>query len=369
LLAAAAAVNALGLKLLQATSHEKLNVTLSPVSISAALALAAAGAKEQTATEMAHVLGVGGEVALPHLIQLLEQIPSTEGAAFAYANRAYLEQTLSILSNYLDFLSKTSTSPIENVDFKQNFKQVRSEINAFVEQQTGQRIKNLLGAGALDSETQLVLINAVVFDGAWQHVFKKSYTRPKPFYGVGGSTTVPMMYITESFKTAQLEAVDVVGLPYRDSSMVLWLLVPQDRDGISALVQSLDLTRLAAMLKATRQDRVHLALPKFKVETGSFSLKPALQQLGMKSAFRADARFDGISALALQKQLCIGEVMHSAMLEVDEEGTRAAAATAAKMIPSSEPPEIRADRPFVFVLRDELTGAILFLGRLDQPKS
>jgi len=236
-----------------------------------------------------------------------------------------------------------------------------------VEEQTESRIKDLIPQGAIDPMTRLVLTNAVYFNAAWQSQFEKAATTQGTFHLIdGGAVSVPMMHQTESFGYSQGDGFQVVELPYDGGEMSMVILLPDD-GRLKELEDSLDADVLQSAVDSLQWTRLALSMPGFTMES-SFGLKDALSALGMVTAFAPGAAdFSGMDGT---RELYIGEVGHTAFVEVDQAGTEAAAATAVIMQATAmpaEPIELTIDRPFLFLIRDIETGTVLFLGRVMNP--
>ena len=233
---------------------------------------------------------------------------------------------------------------LREVDFVKQTEAARRTINRWVERQTRDKIKDLLAKGTLTPMTRLVLTNAIYFKGDWASQFKKKNTKDAPFkLSAGKSVKAPMMKL----------------------SMVIFL--PKKVDGLPDVEKSLGKTGPDALLKKLHEQEVVVSVPKFKM-TSQFGLKKVLTAMGMKDAFTGKADFSGMNG---RKDLFISAVIHKAFVDVNEEGTEAAAATAVVMVGGAAPappPVFRADHPFLFLIRHEKTGVVLFMGRVMSPK-
>jgi serpin B len=235
----------------------------------------------------------------------------------------------------------------------------------------------LIPEKGVDDQTRLVLVNALYFLGDWATPFEKDNTVPMPFrLSAKESKDVPTMNRTDSFKVAQKDGVTALQLPYKGAQMSMLILLPDAADGLEAMEKGMSNAKLDALVSGLKSERVYVALPKFKIEPAtSLKLKPALVELGMKTAFdgrRAD--FTGIAnPPSPDDRLVISQVFHKGFIRVDEKGTEAAAATAVSMARAggvpSKPRELKVDHPFAFVIRDEASGLILFLGSVKNPLS
>jgi serpin B len=353
------------------------NLFFSPTSISVALAMTAAGARGQTQSEMATVLHLDADLAQAHAHyqQLLAQWNAT-GQKRAYqlrvANRLWGQKGFTIRPEFLALTRQQYGAEMLLVDFAQPAAASR-EINQWVEQQTNNKIKDLVPPSSLDALTRLVLTNAVYFKGDWVQPFDKQNTQEQDFtVSTDRKVKAPLMHQQTRMGYAADGTLQALELPYAGGELSMVVLLPKKVDGLPELEKTLTFDKLAALVSKLRVREVNIFLPKFKLET-SFGLGPTLEAMGMKRAFsKEDADFSGISSA---ESLYISAVLHKAYVDVNEEGTEAAAATAVVMAPTAareapRPPPIpvfRADHPFLFLIRDTKAGSILFMGRLSDP--
>jgi serpin B len=355
------------------------NLVFSPASVSIALAMTYAGAKGTTATEMASVMHytLPAERLHPAFDALdLALAARGEGKLGAdggpmrlhVVNAAWAEKTYTFKSDYLDTLAINYGAGVNLLDFIGAPDASRVTINNWVADQTEQKIKDLLSPEAIDNSTRLVLTNAVYFNAAWKEAFDPENTHDGAFTRQDGSTvTTPFMGAhLASAAGVQGSGYAAVSLPYQDDRLSLLLVVP-DAGTFAAFESSLDAAKLNAIVASLSNQQVILGMPRFKIETGQ-SLAGLLQGLGMNSAFiYGAADFSGMDGT---HNLYIGDVIHKAFIAVAEKGTEAAAATAVVMKAGSAAPSgltIYADRPFLYFLRDQPTGSILFMGRVMDP--
>lgn len=370
--------NALGFDLYKRHTKEPGNLVLSPASITTALAMTWGGAKGETAAQMQKVLHVEGsprEVmeTSGRLVRSLED-PSRP-IVFRVANQLFGEKTFSFERPFLDDTARAYGAPIEGVDFIGAPEPARARINEWVEGKTEKRIKDLVPSGGITGATRLVLVNAIYFLGDWELPFEKERTHDAPF-STGATTkkNVPTMAQTNHLRFAEKDGVSAIELPYAGGDLSMLLLVPDQVDGLAALEGALDAQKLDGFVAALQTERIFLSLPKFEIApAASFSLGRDLRALGMLDAFDAGkADFTGIANPASpSERLSIGDVFHKGFVEVNEKGTEAAAATAVTMTKAAaaaeRPREIRIDRPFFFVIRDNASGLVLFMGRVTDP--
>jgi serpin B len=374
--AASAAVNAFGLDLYRLVAADADNAVFSPASIALALAMARAGAAGTTAEEMDAVLHDVASDANASWLNALDQALTGRSGTFADANGKPHDITLRIANApfaqfdmalrpaYLEALAARFGAGLRLVDYVRETEAARRLINGWVDEQTEQRIPELLVPGVLTPMTRLTLVNAIYLKAPWLTPFAPESTVIGDFTRADATTVqVPLMSQTAALRYATGDGWQVVELPYVGESLSMTVIVPDD---IAAFEARLDADGLAAMVGALEDRQVALTFPRFGIET-KVELAEVLAALGMPTAFSGVADFSGITDA---EQLFISEVIHQANIDVDEEGTEAAAATAVVMRATSapEPPVlVRIDRPFLFALRDVPTGAVLFLGRVGDP--
>jgi serpin B len=371
-----AAGNQFGLDLHTQLDREQpgKNLFFSPTSISVALAMTAAGARGQTETEMAQVLHFDNQLAEAHAYyhKLLQQWNAADPKRpyqLRVANRLWGQRDYPIQPPFLALTKQEYGAEMQLLDFAQAGP-ARREINQWVEKQTNDKIKDLIPSGAIDGSTRLVLTNAVYFKGNWLRPFAKTATQDEDFaVSAERKVKVPLMHQKAAFGYAEEDTFQALELPYEGNELSMVVLLPKQTDGLSELEKSLSLDRLQAVLSKLNSRQVVTSLPRFKLES-SFSLNSTLQAMGMNRAFSRQADFTGISSV---ENLFISAVVHKAYVDVNEEGTEAAAATGVVMsramaVRRPDPvPVFRADHPFLFLIRDVKAGSVLFMGRLIDP--
>jgi serpin B len=351
------------------------NLFFSPYSISTALAMTYAGARGETSRQMAEALRFAPEQGRLHatfaaIAADVAQAGKAKGVVLHIANALWEERGHGILDEFRRIVKTAYGGRVEEVSFTDDAEGVRRTINEWVAEQTQGKIRDLIGPGVLSSLTRLVLTNAIYFKGAWLSAFEQKATRDEPFWtSATDSIPVPMMNQTGRFRYAESDQVQVLELPYAGREISMTVLLPKKKDGLAELERGLTLDQLSGRLSGLREQKVLVQLPKFKV-TSQFELRRALGALGMTDAFCDRADFSGIDG---KKDLFISAVIHKAFVDVSEEGTEAAAATAVAIgvtsIARPAPvPEFRADHPFMFLIRHVPSGTILFLGRVANPK-
>jgi serpin B len=285
------------------------------------------------------------------------------------ANSLWPQQGYPFLDEYLALLRKHYGVAITAVDYQRAAEEARTRINDWVAAKTEERIQNLIPPGILDGLTRLVLVNAIYFKGKWQTQFKEADTQDDAFRVAAEQTVqAPMMSKRVKARYASQSAFDILELPYVGGEVALVVLLPKEIDGLQALEAELSAENVARWLDALTERDVFVFLPRFQM-TSRFRLDKTLAAMGMADAFREIAAdFSGMDGQL--HWLYIGAVLHQAFVEVNEEGTEAAAATAVVMETKAMPvrlPIFRADHPFVFLIRENRTGSILFAGRLVDP--
>ncbi|SDQ21062.1 serpin family protein [Natronobacterium texcoconense] len=378
------------------------NVFFSPYSISVALAMTFAGARGETAAEMADALRYelatedddhtlryelatedddlhaafgaledeferrnedGEEVEQPEWSEA-EGDEDDLGFQLSSANAVWADEGYPFDEEYFELLEAYYGAGEHVVDFAGNPEEARQEINEWVEERTNDRIEDLLPEGSIDAATRLVLTNAVYFLAAWEYDFDPAATEPETFTGIDGSETeVEMMHQSAELQYADVDGHQLVELPYANGDTSMIVVLPAEGE-FEAFEESFTVDRLATMLEETSRPEVDLAMPRFGVES-KFSLVETMRELGMERAFGGGADFSGMVE-GDDGGLFVDDIVHQSFVEVDEEGTEAAAATAVIMAESAPPDQVEmtVDRPFLFYIRDRPTETPLFVGRI-----
>jgi serpin B len=355
------------------------NLFFSPFSIRSALGMAHAGARGETAREMSKALRLSSWNETPHagFAEIIPRLNATGRAQheMAVANSLWGQEGAPFLSDFLDRIAKDFGGGMNHVDFRRAAAAARVTINQWVEEKTRLKIRGLIPPGSVDSDTRLVLVNAVYFKGRWVLEFDRSATRNETFrLEGGGKVKAPLMnqHAEVRYRAAAGYQVD---LAYRGKALSMLVLLPDRKSGLRDLESSLSTRMLHDCVAQMGYCGVRLCFPRFKITWGSEDLRDYLSTLGMPLAFtRFRADFSGINGLKppQEEALFISNVFHKAFVEANEEGTEAAAATAVGhsevTAPAPAPERIfRADHPFLFAIRDRKSGAILFLGRVADP--
>lgn len=379
--------NAFVLDLYHAVKDKGDNLFYSPYSISCALAMAYAGARGNTEAQMANTLHFGfPQQELHNLFNALDLDLNSRGGdstdteekrlTLNLVNAVWGQKEYPFLDSFLDVLAANYDAGIRLVDFIADPESARLLINAWVAEQTANRIEELLEQGTIDASTLLVLTNAIYFKAAWAIPFDEELTRDGDFFLTDGtSVSVPMMTPSEGYGESNEEMTGTEGpgykaveLPYYGGEFAMLIVVP-DRGNFEAFEQSLDSLLIEGIVNNLESREIVLTMPKFGYES-SYTLGEVLYGMGMTDAFTPGmADFSGIDNG--YGGLYISHVIHKAFISVDEAGTEAAAATAVLFCFSAQLPplELHINRPFIYFIRDTKTGAILFVGRLLNPAS
>jgi len=359
--------------------REDGNLFFSPYSAHTALAMTATGARGKTRDEMVKVLHLPAD-------EQKALASGDLGAFYAHprkdfelsvANAIWGQKAYPWRSEFLELQKARFASAFNEADFKTDPDGERKRVNTWAEEQTRGKIKDLLPEGIISQMTRMVLANAIYFKGAWEKQFDPKHTRPMPFtLSTGTKVDVPMMHRESGFKhyvqpgqPGRFEPeFQVAELSYRGGELSMVILLPGKHDGLRALEAKLEAKALADWLAKAREEKdLDLYLPKFRIETPEMMLNEPLKQLGMVLAFD-QGRADLTGLHSGNEQLFVSAVVQKAFVDVNEEGTEAAAATAVAIDAKSARLDFRADRPFLFLIRDVKHGTILFLGRVTNPK-
>jgi serpin B len=395
---AATSTNQLAVDLHRQLATGDDNLCVSPYSIENALAMTFAGADGQTRTEMARVLhfhnnGDAVPASFGLLQHSLEEMSAktaelvkeskkfggpSEPITLNIANRLFAQKGYDFRNAFLSLVKQDYRAAFEPLDFVADASGATQHINKWVANQTRNRIRDLIPAGALDETTRLVLANALYLKAPWADPFSENATHPEPFH-VHGSAPVDvptMRKRDERFGYAEREGYSAVSLPYSGNDLQFLVLLPEDVNGLRAFESKLSAEMLAQCAKLEERD-VDLHLPKFKIEPPTITLAEKLEALGMKTAFNqptGSANFDRMAPRKPDDYLYISQVFHKTFIAVDEKGTEAAAATAVAMMAATalreRPPpiEVKVDRPFLYAIQHVPSGVCLFLGRVTDPR-
>ncbi|XP_064235126.1 serpin B3-like isoform X2 [Aotus nancymaae] len=374
--------------LFQQFRKSKNNIFYSPISITSALGMVLLGAKGNTAQQINKVLHFdqvtenttekaatyqvdkSGNVHQQFQKLLTELNKSTDAYELKIANKLFGEKTYQFLKEYLDAIKKYYQTSVESVDFVKAPEESRKKINAWVESQTNEKIKNLFPYKSIDRDTTLVLVNAIYFKGQWEKKFNKEDTKEEKFWPNKDTyKPIQMMRQYTFFNFALLEDVQakVLEIPYKAKDLSMIVLLPDEIDGLQKLEEKLTAEKLMkwTSLQNMREARVNLQLPRFKVEE-AYDLKDTLRAMGMVDVF-SDADLSGMTG---SRDLVVSKALHKAFVEVTEEGAEATAATGVVTELQSAPStneEFHCNHPFLFFIRQNKTNSILFFGRFSSP--
>ncbi len=354
-------------------AKEPGNLFLSPHSISVAMAMLQAGARGQTATEIAAVMRftLPGERLHPAFNGLTQSLAEPGTAArdkkpfrLSIVNNAWGQTGYKFEKTYLEALARYYGAGVRLTDFTGDSEGARKAINEWVSDETEKRIEDLLPEGSVLPNTRLVLVNAIYFLADWASPFKKDSTSNDAFTLADGTRVeVPAMHQQRSYSYATANGVQAVELPYEGGRLSMVVMVPERMAEFEAAID----TRAPALIATLKPATVNLAMPRFEFKA-EFALVDTLKALGIKQVFDSESDLSGIDGT---RNLYVSGVFHKAFVKVDEKGTEAAAATGIVVGETSAPVnviQVKVDRPFVFLIRDMETGAVLFLGRVADPR-
>ncbi|XP_074135083.1 leukocyte elastase inhibitor-like [Sminthopsis crassicaudata] len=357
--------------------HPTENIICSPISISTALAMILLGARGETAAEVSKVFHFNEVDQVHSRFQTLNSSINKRGTSYILklANRLFGEKSYNFLSEFLNSTQKSYGAELATVDFQHASEDARKEINQWVKEQTEGKIPELLASGTVDSLTKLVLVNAIYFKGKWEEEFDKALTTDEPFrLNKREKKSVKMMYQKKKLPYGYIEAIKcrVLELPYKGKELSMVILLPDDIEDDSTGLKQIENQLSMENLKEWTHSKnmgiidVHVRLPKFKMEN-AYNLHSDLARMGLCSLFTSGKA--DLSGMSGNKDIFISKVVHKAFLEVNEEGTEAAAATAgiATFAMLSPEEEFTANHPFIFLIRHNPTENILFLGRFSSP--
>ncbi|MDQ1435838.1 MAG: hypothetical protein QOF59_2654 [Actinomycetota bacterium] len=345
------------------------NLAIAPTSIATVLGMVAAGAKGATEKQLVDALRVPLPAAQLHaaiggLVRTLAT-RSGEGVMLREVDQTWVQQNLRLLGDFTRTLTRDYAAPLASIDFR-NTHRSADTINRWVSAKTNGKIPKLVTPDVLDA-AELVLTDAVYLDAKWEHGFDPKLTKNEPFHlGAGSTVSVPTMHLNEHLDAATGAGWTAVAVPYKGKALEMDVIVPDD---LARFEQDFGPARLDEIVAGMKPANVALALPRFEFRAHFDNLKNPLGAMGVRDAFDPD-RAD-FSAMTGKKDLFLSTVVHEAFVHVDEQGTVAAGATGGIMEPTSAEVvvPVRVDKPFVFVVRDKATRAVVFLGRVTDPRS
>jgi len=366
-------VNDFGVTLLRNLWENKpANLFISPASLELCLAMVASGARGQTQAEMLQVLGLSGmsmEEIQENNRNLLKMLNlSNTRVELRVANSLWARKGFPFYERFLSDIRKYYRAEAEVVDFTDP--ETLSRINRWVDRATNSRIDRILDR--ISQDAILILLNAIYFRGKWLYRFDPKNTEPLPFYTLSGeSQDLPTMWQEGKFDYTEDDTLQMVRLPYADNRFSMYILLPRTTSGMETLLPSLNATRLESLVEQLEEREGEIYLPRFRITFGE-TLNEPLQTLGMRQAFdELNADFGGM--LPIPPVAFVSEVKHKSVLEVNEEGTEAAAVTSVTITLTAALPEerftMRVDHPFLLIIRDERSGLFLFIGVVVDPES
>uniref|UniRef100_A0A131YC18 Serpin B n=1 Tax=Rhipicephalus appendiculatus TaxID=34631 RepID=A0A131YC18_RHIAP len=350
------------------SEHKDENVLFSPFSLGTALSVIRDGARKTTERELSGIFHYNDQDLREHFKKFLADVAGyAPNVTLLMASRMLSDYRYKVKKEYASLLHDYYNTSVSTVDFKERYEGVRVESNAWVSKHTGHKIKNLLPPGSINAGTTLVLLNAVHFKAFWEFPFEKLLTRSQNFFlDSSKSVTVPMMRQMGYFKAGHSEELKsrALEMPYRGGKCSMVILLPDEMEGLSLLEEKLSESSLRTLLASLKVADVHLAVPKISLKAGQ-SMKDTLRAVGVKQLFEKGGDLSGIFEDAATS---LSDVVHEVWLQVDEEGTEAAAATAAigagSAAPSRDVSETHfvVDHPFMFLVRSIDPDVLLFVG-------
>lgn len=375
--ATATAANEFGFALYRELRARPGSLTISPTSIASALAMTCGGARGETATELAKVMrfDCAGTAGMTRGAAIAGALEATPGVKLAIANRLFGEKTYAFKTSFLDATRSAYGAPLETMSFKTDADGSRKRINGWVAEKTNDRIKDLLPPNSIDAQSRLVLVNAIHFLGDWASQFDKAFTTPRPFtLSTGVQVQVPTMNKVHELPHADLDDAKALELPYAGGAMSMLFIVPNDPSGLAKIEAAADAAWLRNVVSKLHEEKVQALVPTFTLEPPEpLALREPLKKLGMTTLFTETADLGDIAEPKDPRdRLRVSEVFHKTYVRVDEKGTEAAAATAVVAKGGGgaprPPPTVAIDKSFLFAIRHRATGALLFWGRVEDPR-
>ncbi|XP_063779104.1 leukocyte elastase inhibitor-like [Pseudophryne corroboree] len=358
------------------------NIFFSPLSISSALSMVFLGARGDTEKQMAEVLNfktsTGAQNPDAADIQVLEELSSQINQPnskynLKIANELYSQKSFCILVPYTDQLNKSFNAKVQSMDFSKDAENSRKEINSSVESQTEGKIKDILAPGSIDAQTRLVLVNAIYFKGNWEKKFPEENTEQKPFrMSKTQSKQVPMMFQRNTFNMFYIEELrtKVLEMPYVGNEVSTIILLPDaiedNSTGLEQLEAVINYEKLSEWIEAMEKTKVEIEFPRIHLEE-NYDLKTPLIKMGMADLFNADKA--DLKGMSDTEKLYLSHILHKAFVEINEEGTEAAAATAGVITAkrSTKAVKFNADHPFIIMMKHNKSNTLLFMGKYVSP--
>jgi serpin B len=351
------------------TNEADDNLFYSPLSISISMAMAYTGSNNNTKKEIANVFyfPLNQEDLHSSFSNLMEKLSTKKEYDLYIANAIWIQKNLDLLPEFINIMKRYYKLSFQEVDYIRNYEQVRKEINNWIYNQTKQKIKDLLKPGDISTLTRLVITNAIYFKSNWKYKFDKDKTSQEDFHLLNGKITkVNMMYQNNSFNYFEDSNIKFLELPYKNEEISMYVILPKDIKKINQIENELNQNKLDYFIRNCVKQRVSVYLPRFRFEK-RIVLNDVLKKMGVIDAF--DENKADFSKINGKKEFFISKVIHKGFIEVNEEGSEAAAATSIVITETSAPQEIvfKADRPFIFIIYHNKTGCILFMGKLLKP--
>lgn len=352
------------------------NIFFSPYSISTALSMTYEGAKEETAQEIRSVFHFpeNDNVRRSSVAAVYNELNKNQSDyTLSTANALWVQKNYPLLDEVTKVISEYYGGRLNNLDFVNETEKSRTTINDWIEEETRGKIKDAIKPGALGPLMRVILTNAIYFKGSWVIAFDEGATQKESFQVSGSETVqVDMMRLKEKeFPYAETDALQVLEMPYKGDNLSMLVLLPKNKD-IGSLEAGLTINQLSGWRDQLKKQKVDVYIPKFQFKT-EYELKDQLGAMGMPLAFTEPSENGGadLSGFTGKRDLYIGFVKHLAFVDVNEEGTEAAAATVVGIrttsMPINDHPVFRADHPFIFLIQEKKTGHILFMGRVTNP--
>lgn len=347
--------------------NPKQNLCFSPISLSESMAMTYHGAKEKTQEEIQKVMGFqkNSSDVNKGFLKLNSRLKAyTKNIEFVKVNSLWAQKDYTFKKQYFDEVVNSYVANFSNVDFKKkkNRKKTIEKINQWANKNTQGKISAFINPDALSKNTRLILANAIYFNAQWQISFDKEKNRTEDFYTLEQTQRVEYMRNKSGFNYYYDDLIDVLELPYQGKQQSMFILLPKQRDGIRKLEKTFDMFYLNNILADKRPESVIVTLPKFSISS-DYELSKTFKNLGMVHPFDDDADFSGMTG---KQNLFIDKIFHKCTLEVSEKGTEASAASAVVMSRKNGHRDVAfmADHPFMYIIRDNNTGTILFMGHV-----
>jgi serpin B len=363
--------NNFAVELYREIRSEEGNTFFSPFSISAAMAMTYAGARTESEKQIAAVMHFNSDQKKFHtdyniLLNYVTSLNRKDSVVLSVANNMFAQKDYYFSEEYFKQIKSYYGADLQNLDFKNDLENSRKTINKWVEDRTKNKIQELLIPGVLSDQTRLVLVNAIYYLGNWETAFDPARTSKLSFYTNPESPVqAEFMYREAEMRFAELDNMKLVELPYAGGDLSLMVILPDDAAAMASIEKSLSADQWSLWSNLMTNKKIKLLLPKFKTVC-EFELSEVLKKMGMPHPFSLQADLSGMTG---RKDLMIDKVVHKAFIEVMETGTEAAAATAVVIREKNGMviPEFRANKPFIFIIKDNKEGGILFMGRINDP--